>query len=317
MAWRPRFEVRVLDGVNVSPSKLRQQLAEDGFVILRGFLDPGIVADTRAACESLQSQTLANLKEAGTIDEDGEGLSFECKLAHCCKNCIAQVPSLYRSELHVPELFDLFFGRDISDLMMSLIGCDELRLFPNYTARPKLPNSNRHTVAWHQDAALSGSGQPNEAEVDVLLRNFGFDGSYFRTLNCWTSLVPVTAESGCMRFIPGSHKNGILKHVCTGYVEGDTELFTTQIQPELMEDLVESAIDVCTQPGDLVIFSNMLIHGAYPNRKEGFVRWSLDWRYQDGELDTLRPEQGHVVRSLLDMDREVQSPEEWEAASLQ
>ena len=33
-----------------------------------------------------------------------------------------QVPSLYRSELHVPELFDLFFGRDISDLMMSLIG---------------------------------------------------------------------------------------------------------------------------------------------------------------------------------------------------
>jgi ectoine hydroxylase-related dioxygenase (phytanoyl-CoA dioxygenase family) len=33
-----------------------------------------------------------------------------------------------------------------------------------------------------------------------------------------------------------------------------------------MTDLVESAIDVQTSPGDLVIFSNMLIHGAHPNR---------------------------------------------------
>jgi len=58
MAWRPRFEVRVADGANLSPAKLRQQLTEDGFVILRGFLDPGIVSDARAACDALQTEVL-------------------------------------------------------------------------------------------------------------------------------------------------------------------------------------------------------------------------------------------------------------------
>jgi hypothetical protein len=45
------------------------------------------------------------------------------------------------------------------------------------------------------------------------------------------------------------------------------------------------------------------------------VRWSADWRYQDAEQPTLRPEQGHIVRSLVDMDQEVQSADEWAKAS--
>lgn len=35
-----------------------------------------------------------------------------------------QVPSLYREELHLPEMFDLFFGRDLLDLIMSLTSED-------------------------------------------------------------------------------------------------------------------------------------------------------------------------------------------------
>ena len=30
------------------------------------------------------------------------------------------------------------------------LGAEEIRLFPNYTCRPKIPGSAAHTVPWHQ-----------------------------------------------------------------------------------------------------------------------------------------------------------------------
>ena len=55
-AWRPRFETRSLDGANVNPGTLRERLREDGYAILRGFLDPAIVSDAQLACELLQKK---------------------------------------------------------------------------------------------------------------------------------------------------------------------------------------------------------------------------------------------------------------------
>jgi non-haem Fe2+, alpha-ketoglutarate-dependent halogenase len=49
-------------------------------------------------------------------------------------------------------------------------------------------------LAWHQDVAYYGLSYPEEA------------------VRVWISLTPATIESGTMRFLPGSQKQGILKH---------------------------------------------------------------------------------------------------------
>lgn len=60
---------------------------------------------------------------------------------------------------------------------------DELRLFPNYSMRPKLPSSSRHNVGWHQDAALDGCGDVNGLDEKTLIGSFGDDGHYFKFVN--------------------------------------------------------------------------------------------------------------------------------------
>ena len=106
--------------------------------------------------------------------------------------------------------------------------------------RPKLPDYTPHEVVWHQDAGLTAEGKPNTAPVQDRMNAFGpgiykwysdefafkctnlstNDARYLslallagKTVNCWTPLVPVTKENGAMKFLPGSHKLGIQKHV--------------------------------------------------------------------------------------------------------
>ena len=48
-------------------------------------------------------------------------------------------------------------------------------------------------VSWHQDLTYWGYDDVSE-------------------VTGWVALTPATRASGCMRFIPGSHRNGIVEH---------------------------------------------------------------------------------------------------------
>lgn len=333
MAWAPRFEARLSEAGSCDIKELRSLMQKNGYVVLRKWLTEETRADIRSAMMALQDESLSQLKAQGMVDDTLPGEPMEKRLARLVAAnpaLRAHVPTLYREQLHMEAFFDVFFAADLLDVMLSLTGAEEIRLFPNYTCRPKIPGSAAHTVPWHQDAGLSHDGKPNEHDEKARMDAFGVVGSYFRTINCWTSMVPATAETGCMQFAPGSHKLGLLKHTLVGKVvaEDGTEhaaaqtqgnqIYTTQIDPEEIEkyELDKHAVDIVTAPGDIVLFSNLLAHRAHPNTSQDTVRWSLDWRYQDASKPTLRPLQGHIARSFYDLDKEVQTAKEWTALSL-
>ena len=68
------------------------------------------------------------------------------------------------------------------------------------------------------------------------------------------------------------------------------------------------------QPGDLVLFHNLLFHRGLPNRSQA-IRWSLDWRYQDLTQSTLRAQEGHVARSRAHPELAVAGADDWSARS--
>jgi len=74
-------------------------------------------------------------------------------------------------------MFDFFFNGRLLDIVESFLGT-EIRLYPNYYLRPKMPGDEAFQVLWHQDAAYTD--------------NFGSKGNVeaLRTVNCWASLVP-------------------------------------------------------------------------------------------------------------------------------
>ena len=69
---------------------------------------------------------------------------------------------------------------------------------------------------WHQDAGLAADGGPSTAPVEERLDSFGLDA----VVNCWSPLVEANVKNGCMKFIPKSHKGGLLVHENLGLYDG-------------------------------------------------------------------------------------------------
>jgi ectoine hydroxylase-related dioxygenase (phytanoyl-CoA dioxygenase family) len=97
-------------------------------------------------------------------------------------------------------------------------------------------------VSWHQDLTYWGLDQADEVTL-------------------WVALSPATVESGCMRFIPGSHGRNIVPHADSF---ADNNLLTRG--QEIAVEVDESdAIDVVLQPGQASIHHGHLFHASGPN----------------------------------------------------
>ena len=107
-------------------------------------------------------------------------------------------------------------------------------------------------VSWHQDATYMGLTPYTEATT------------------VWLALSQSNKETGCMRMVPGSHKDGIRAHVDTF---GETNILT---RGQDIQDVDESNIvDLELEPGQISFHHMAVIHGSQPNLREerriGFV----------------------------------------------
>ena len=88
------------------------------------------------------------------------------------------------------------------------------------------------------------------------------DGAYFENLparyvNAVVYLDDMTPENGPLRFLPGSHRNGLIPHL----TEGKKHLPLDQYPIEAGESVLANA-------GDVVLFSPWTVHGSMPNRSQ-------------------------------------------------
>lgn len=88
-------------------------------------------------------------------------------------------------------------------------------------------------------------------------------------LTAWFPLVPITRENGALQFVPGSHNLGIQE-----YKKPPGEIFSVSEFDPTEDEIVTLEMD----PGDLVIFNNLVFHRSTINAAET-VRWSVDFRY--------------------------------------
>ena len=273
---------------------LRKQLDEEGFLILRGLVEPQVVREARADIDKLVDRQAANLIRQGRVTTAFREEPFETRIYRLYRNCLDLAPRSFRPELHLPGMFGYFFHPGLLDQVESLLG-GEIRLYPNYTVRPKLPDWEGTRIWWHQDG-----GYTHFVHTDDSVREDAVED--LRMLNVWSPLVPTREENGCMQFVPGTHKLGVVPHVSRRYY---LEIVDPRYTP-----LFEKAVSIELDPGDVVLFSNLLFHQGLPNRSRT-VRWNLDWRYQDARQPTLRQDQGHIARSRSNPGRVVESAEEW------
>ena len=257
---------------------------ENGFSILQGVLEPETLAAAKSECEVLVEALALQRHAERKLTDTYPDAPFETRLIRLYENYPDENPTIFRPELHREGFFRMFAHPVLLELASVILG-PEIRLYPNYSVRPKLPENKRTEVLWHQDAGYTSK------EADIL-----------RMMNVWTPLVPVNVENGCMEFIPRSHKWGVVPH--------EKDQYYLRIHDDYIKPVESEAVPVEIDPGDVVIFSNLLFHRGLPNRSLN-VRWSLDFRYQDARQPTLRTTQGHLLRSEITPESVVKDAKAW------
>ena len=150
-----------------------------------------------------------------------------------------RIGQILRPEYFIPELKQTQFYKNSEAIAKQILGRDAHLDVWGHMVR-KAPN-NPDVVPWHQD---EGYWDP------------GFD---YQSFGCWMPLDPATIESGCMSFIPGSHKGPVRRH---GYMDGDPRVTTLVLDEDL--DLSQ-AVPQPVPIGGASIHHNRTLHGSGPN----------------------------------------------------
>ncbi len=146
------------------------------------------------------------------------------------KNSLDKNKMLFFSNLykHSDVLRRMMSSKSIVDLLCGLAGSDIWMRWDQ--AVIKYPGGEE--FPWHQDNGYN----------DLNIGHFQF----------WVSLSRMDERNGGLSLIPGSHLNGVLKHI-------DLENHRYH-KPE-----VENALTIEADVGDVVVFSSLLLHRTSPN----------------------------------------------------
>ncbi len=147
----------------------------------------------------------------------------------------------YKSKAHTFLTSPLELATDPAtlDIVEQMIGPDILLY--NVTYIIKEAHSLSH-VSWHQDLTFWGLSDDDQVSM-------------------WLALSPATAESGCMRMIPGSHTSGVHEHH-TG--EDETNVL---LQSQTIHGVDEDKSVMCPlQPGEASFHHGWTLHASMPNK---------------------------------------------------
>lgn len=144
--------------------------------------------------------------------------------------------------------WDLATHSAVLDAVESVLGPD---LLIQATMVLTKPAGDPGLVAWHQDGTRSGLHRtPNTT--------------------AWIALWDSTPENGCVRVVPGSHRNAILPHVKSSAAHA------LQDSPEVAVEVDEAlAMDVALHAGEMSLHHSNIIHSSKANgsaeRRTGFI----------------------------------------------
>jgi len=223
-------------------TQLRQELEEQGIIILPGFFDVSLVEHLQHSAKAIfdiQFQHLGiqgdYLSQMITLFEEHLDVFISCG-----KMIQSGMLELYQLAVH-PKLIQLLLDLGLEMPAM----CTRPVLFFNHPALAKA--THYFQTPLHQD----WTSMLSSADSVVV----------------WLPLMDLVHENGPVIFYPGTHKLGPLTdQLANGFAEVD---FDRNSFPSLQANL---------QKGDIAIFSTLLVHesGVIKNNE---IRWSCHFRY--------------------------------------
>jgi len=173
-------------------------------------------------------------------------------------------PQIITPETRYAELRRTSFWRNGRMLASKLLGID-MKSLRGWGHMIRKPPRIGDSLPWHQDEAY-------------------WDPAFeYVALGCWMPLDPATLESGCMSFIPGSHRGEVRFHRHLG---DDPKVHALVID----EVDASSAVPVLVAPGGAVFHHCRILHRSGPNRSARVRRaYANEWQLTPVKRETALP----------------------------
>lgn len=203
----------------------KSDFERDGFVHIERFLDPGRLTELENRVERYKRETVPGL-EPRLVFYEGEGENRTVK----------QLVDMQEKD----EFFDRFLRSDRNQgLAEALLGEQAVPRTLEYFGKP--PRIGTATPA-HQDGYYFCL-KPNHA------------------LTIWIALDDCDEENGCIHYVRGSHKGGILGHGGSDVIGFSQRLNETNWEPDRTARMIVSA-------GDCLVHHSGTVHFADANRSD-------------------------------------------------
>jgi ectoine hydroxylase-related dioxygenase (phytanoyl-CoA dioxygenase family) len=225
---------------------------ENGFVVVPGVLSPDVLARVRDAITEITAEAEAGRlnRATGVIVEPG-GAGGAGAGGGVGKPPLRKLNQLVPND---PFFRSVAASPHILDMAAQLIG------------------NPRHIMLYSDQVflkpAVCGSAKPLHQ-----------DNSYFRVtphdfgVTCWIAVDDATIENGCLRYIPASHKLGLLRH---------KSLDDTHLTPEA--DNIGEEIPVPIPAGSAIFHHLLALHSSAPNTSAKSRRaWALHLCNRDAQ----------------------------------
>ncbi|MBJ7387893.1 MAG: phytanoyl-CoA dioxygenase family protein [Sphingomonadaceae bacterium] len=237
----------------------KQQMVDwdkDGFVVIRGFLDPevGIQMEAEAIAAIRNDPPSAHQGEPAYILKNGMLVQPEAQVPIGANNPEDFVAKVFNTHLQ-GIAHDFAVSDRAASLVSSILG-DDIDVFQSMFI---LKNPGAWGQPWHQDS-------------------YYFDFDHQPQVGLWLAISEATLDNGCLSVLPGSHTNAVLEHV------PDLREGANQGYLEILGVDEGNAIPVLMNPGDLLVFNSFLLHRSVDNRG-GARRSAMVYHY--GRADSV------------------------------
>ena len=243
-------------------SAARAALDANGFAIVRDIFSSGDIAEVKTVADNLFDRfddlVGRRARDIGVMPSGGH-----------------RQPEIDRPTRLAPELFQSEIFTKARRIASAVLGHSARCSFNHLIS--KEAHSNYETP-WHQDQAYLGP------RIDL--------GS----VNFWIPLQDVDAQNGCLAYVPGSHRGGLLRH--REYPNGDGHGRRTEVHDQDAE--------VCPlRAGDFVIHTPFTLHRGLPNvTSQPRLAWAVHFN-RFGRAAYLLPKNvpGLLERSITRLGR--------------
>ena len=197
---------------------------------------PGALSDGQLA----DYERLGFLESIPILSAD-EVRFFRGEVDRTCRALGGRVTRFDAAHLAFRWAWDLATHPRILDCLERLIGPNILlkstRVFYKY-------GPSRSFVGWHQDGITE---RIEDAQVPTI----------------WLGLTDATAENGCLRLVPRSHRLGLIAHAGRPHPDNLTSAGVTARAE------IDSPRDIVMRAGEMSLHHPLVLHGSNPNVSNG------------------------------------------------